>query len=72
MWHLSGAFDPEFGVVLRGRLEAAMAAMFAEKTPSTTPSDPGEKQDHLRALALLAITNGVAPKCGKPESNDSE
>jgi hypothetical protein len=57
MWHLSGAFDPESGVVLHGRLEAAMAAMFATKTPSTAPSDPGEKQDHLRALALLAITN---------------
>jgi Domain of unknown function (DUF222) len=49
MWHLSGAFDPESGVVLHGRLEAAMAAMFAAKTPSTSPSDPGEKQDHLRA-----------------------
>jgi hypothetical protein len=58
MWHLSGAFDPESGVVLHGRLEAAMAAMFATKTPSTAPSDPGEKQDHLRAVALLAITNG--------------
>ena len=57
MWHLSGAFDPESGVALHGRLEAAMAAMFATKTPSTTPSGPGEKQDHLRALALLALTN---------------
>ena len=57
MWLLSGAFDPESGVVLHGRLEAMMAAMFAVKTPSTAPTDPGEKQDHLRALALIALTN---------------
>ena len=58
MWHLSGAFDPESGVTLNGRLEAAMSAMFATKTPSTAPTHPGDKQDHLRALALLALTNG--------------
>ena len=57
MWHLSGAFDPESGVTLHGRLEAAMSAMFATKTPSTAPTHPGDKQDHLRALALLALTN---------------
>ena len=57
MWHLSGAFDPASGVVLHGRLEAMMAALFAVKTPSTAPTDPGEKQDHLRALALIALTN---------------
>jgi hypothetical protein len=32
MWHLSGTFDPESGVVLHGRLEAAMAALFAAKS----------------------------------------
>ncbi len=58
MWRLSGTFDPETGARIHGRLEAAMAAMFATKTPSTTPTDPGEKQDHLRALALLALTTG--------------
>ena len=56
MWRLSGAFDPESGARMHGRLEAAMAAMFAVKAPSTTPTDPGEKQDHLRALALLTLT----------------
>ena len=35
---------------------SATAALFATKTPSTTPTDPGERQDHLRALALLALT----------------
>ncbi len=58
MWRLSGTFDPESGARIHGRLEAAMAAMFATKTPSTTPTDSGEKQDHLRAIALLAVTTG--------------
>jgi hypothetical protein len=72
MWHLSGAFDPESGVVLHGRLEAAMAAMFATKTPATAPTDPGEKQDHLRALALLAITNGAGQKSRNPSTPDQD
>jgi Domain of unknown function (DUF222) len=72
MWHLSGAFDPESGVVLHGRLEAAMAAMFATKTPSTAPSDPGEKQDYLRAVALFAITNGEVKNTPSTESDQSD
>ena len=59
MWRLSGSFDPESGARVHGRLEAAMAAMFATKSPSTAPTDPGEKQDHLRALALLVLTKGA-------------
>ena len=59
MFRLAGSFDPESGARLHGRLEAAIAAMFATRTPSTAPSDPGEKQDHLRALALLALAAGV-------------
>lgn len=59
MFRLSGAFDPLSGALLNGRLNAASAALFAERTPSTCPTDPGAKQDHLRALALLALTSGV-------------
>lgn len=71
LWHLSGAFDPESGVLFHGRLEAAMAAMFATRVPSTAPTDPGEKQDHLRALALLALTNGLGTfGPNVPESNE--
>ena len=66
MWRLSGSFDPESGARIHGRLEAAMAAMFAAKTPSTAPTDPGEKQDHLRALALLALTKGVVGSKAPP------
>lgn len=64
MWRLSGSFDPESGARMHGRIEAAMAAMFASKTPSTTPTEPGEKQDHLRALSLLALTSGVGAPMG--------
>ena len=73
MWHLSGAFDPESGVTLHGRLEAAMSAMFATKTPSTAPTHPGDKQDHLRALALLALTNvEPASSASSPGASDGD
>ena len=73
MWHLSGAFDPESGVTLHGRLEAAMSAMFATKTPSTAPTHPGDKQDHLRALALLALTNvEPASSASYPGASDGD
>ncbi len=68
MWRLSGSFDPESGARMHGRIEAAMAAMFASKTPSTTPTEPGEKQDHLRALALLALASGA----GVPAGNERQ
>ena len=74
MWRLSGTFDPESGVKVHGRLEATMAAMFATKTPSTAPTDAGEKQDHLRALALLALTKGISearPAPSRPRPTDA-
>ncbi len=55
MFRLSGRFDPLSGVMLHGHLQAMIAALFAERVPSTCPTDPGAKQDHLRALALLAL-----------------
>ena len=55
MFRLSGRFDPLSGVVVHGHLQAMLAALFAERVPSTCPTDPGAKQDHLRALALLAL-----------------
>ena len=64
MWRLSGSFDPESGARMHGRIEAAVAAMFASRTPSTTPIEAGEKQDHLRALALFALSSGVGTPAG--------
>ena len=58
MFRISGSFDPLSGALLNGRLNAAVAALFAERTPSTCPTDPGRKQDHLRALGLLRLTAG--------------
>jgi Domain of unknown function (DUF222) len=67
MMRLSGTFDPLSGALLHGRLNAAVAALFAEKTPSTCPTDPGLKQDHLRALALLCLTAGLRGATDEPE-----
>ena len=55
MWRFSGRFDPVTGVRLAARLDAAMQALFAEATPDTCPSDPIEKQHHLRALAFARL-----------------
>ena len=73
MWNLRGRFDPMTGVRISARLERAMAAMFAEHTPTTCPSDPIEKQHHLRALTLDRLltdaTNAAAtgPRASRPE-----
>ncbi len=75
MFRISGSFDPLSGAFLHGRLSAAVAALFAERTPSTCPTDPGLKQDHLRALALLALTAGVPGRDGReaePADPDDE
>jgi hypothetical protein len=62
MFRVSGQFDPFSGLAIHGRLQAAMAAMFAGGLPDMAPDDPGERQDFLRALALLALTAGVKEK----------
>lgn len=67
MWHVAGRFDPETGLRLHGRLGAMVASLFAESVPDTCPTDPGEKQDHLRALALVALTEGRGGAAGRPE-----
>jgi Domain of unknown function (DUF222) len=67
MWRVSGSFDPETGLKLSGRLDNAVAALFAEATPESAPTDPGERADHLRALALVALTEGRAGSSGRSE-----
>jgi hypothetical protein len=61
MFKMSGCFDPATGVLLHGRLQAAMAAMFADGYPSIAPEDPADRQHFLRALALIALTAGFGP-----------
>ncbi len=63
MWNLKARFDPLTGVRLDARLRESLEALFATSTPDTCPTDPGAKQDHLRALALadLILTGGTLP-----------
>jgi hypothetical protein len=69
MWNLKGRFDPVSGVKIASRLDAAVETLFAEQTPSTCPSDPVEKQHHLRALALCRLLDdsGVSSRPGRAE-----
>jgi hypothetical protein len=69
MWNLRGRFDPVTGVRIASRLDTAVDTLFAEATPDTCPSDPIERQHHLRALALdRLITDGPsAGSSGRPE-----
>jgi hypothetical protein len=64
MWNLKGRFDPVTGVKIAARLDTTVETLFAEATPDTAPSDPIQKQDHLRALALARLLDGAAS--GKP------
>jgi hypothetical protein len=67
MWCLSGRFDPETGARLHGKLQVALGELFAERTPPGCPTDPGDKQDHLRAHALVALLDGGAKGTGRAE-----
>jgi hypothetical protein len=56
---LRGEFDPENGAILLARLQNATDTMFhTGPLPDTCPSDPQAKQQHLQALALIAMTAG--------------
>ena len=78
MFRISGQFDPLSGAHLNGRLQGVVATLFAERTPSTCPTDPGLKQDHLRAHALSSdqgtgndewanLFHGGPSRFGRPE-----
>jgi Domain of unknown function (DUF222) len=68
MWRLSGEFDPVSGALLHQRLDSAVDRLFANETPPTCPADPVAKQDHLRALALVDLTNPDRAGAGRPET----
>jgi Domain of unknown function (DUF222) len=67
MWNLAGKFDPVRGTELEGRLRATIEALFHGATPHDAPTDPLERQDHLAALALIALAEGKAPTTGAPD-----
>jgi Domain of unknown function (DUF222) len=63
---LYGKFDPESGAALLGRLRNATEALFHDRIPDTCPLDE-RKNDHLRALALLYLTEGKGTSSGRPD-----
>jgi GGDEF domain-containing protein len=69
MIRLSGRFDPLTGLKIVNRLDAELQARFTDAAPTTCPTDPVEKQQHLLALSLLGIITGetVAVRGGRPE-----
>ena len=64
MWCLHGEFDPETGARLHTRLTRTIEKLFHDTTPDTSPTDPVDKQHHLRALSLVALVDGVGAKPG--------
>ena len=68
MWCLSGRFQPLTGATLSGALDGALARRFAEAVPDTCPTDPIEKQDHLRALELVTLVVGQGGGMGPPKA----
>jgi len=61
LWHLSGVFDPETAVGFSARLEAMVHQLMNEGVAPTSPSDPIERRDHIRALALAHLVAGHRP-----------
>ena len=69
MWRFDGRFDPVSGVAVAARLDTAVQTLFAESVPGTCPTDPIERQHHLRALAfarLLSEQDGGGGGIGRP------
>ena len=71
MFRIAGQFDPKSGALLKDRLQGVVSALFAERTPSTCPTDAGLKQDHLRALALIALTLGGSVAGERPDGGQT-
>jgi hypothetical protein len=68
MWRLVGEFDPVSGALLQQRIDAGADRLFANEVPPNCPTDPSGKQDHLRALALLALTDPDRSAAGRLET----
>jgi hypothetical protein len=65
MYKIYGEFDPELGERLWRAINRHLEAMFHDKHPDTAPANPGERNDHLAALALVsAATSGGAARSG--------
>lgn len=58
MWNVRGRFDPVTALSVSAALDRAVETLFAEAVPDSCPSDPIEKQKHLRALAFARLAAG--------------
>ena len=69
MWMVRGRFDPVTGMRIAAKIETAVETLFADVAPDTCPTDPIEKQKHLRALAFARLVDGTAgaSRRGRPE-----
>ena len=69
MWNVHGKFDPVTALSLSSTLDQTIETLFAEAVPDTCPSDPFEKQKHLRALAFARLVKGQlgGGRPGQPE-----
>lgn len=65
MWNVRGRFDPVTALSVSGALDRAVEALFAEAVPESCPSDPVEKQKHLRALAFARLASGGVGEAGE-------
>lgn len=59
--------DPLSAVSFEQRLDAAVEALFHDAAPAGCPTDALERQQFLRAHALLRLSEGGGGRAGRPE-----
>lgn len=62
-----GRLDPEVGNQFLQRIECKVEDLFHDRVPDDCPTDPTAKQAHLRALALVALTEAKHGHAGVTE-----
>ncbi|MEP7201581.1 MAG: DUF222 domain-containing protein, partial [Ilumatobacteraceae bacterium] len=67
MGRWSATWDPETMLRLENRIDATVQALFHDTQPDGCPMDLLEKQEYLRAKAVLAVFGGSGAKLGRPE-----
>src|SRR3954469_4445338 len=66
MGRWQATWDPETMLRLETRIDQQMQAMFHDRQPDGCPTDLIEKQNYLRAKAVLALLDGHSTRPGKP------
>ncbi len=67
MGRWSATWDPETMLTLETKLDAMVERLFHAAHPAHAPSDPIDKQQFLRAHALLAILEGGGVTLSRPD-----